>query len=849
MQSEFSVLLITFFLLFISLKASSQAITWAKEKEFIEIGDKLSILEDKEQNLNFEKVSGEDFQDKFKTSNQLNLSLGYSESIFWLKFSLNNNIEENLVLVLAQAGLPQTNLYYKDDSGNIIKLEAGYRIPLSQKIIRSSFQAFPLPKGNREYYVQLSTNSEPIPVRIFKSNAFEERSNNQKLIYGFYLGLLFFVMLSNLFFYFSLSNRLYLFYSLIVLLYASYAAAVIDGFIVYFFDRIDLIFWYTTIPPIGVTIQTVYCLYFLEVKKYAPKLFKIVLGIVFYFAIWAGIKFFFSFPIVQPINTLNALISFFLMGYIGIKVGKKGNKLGFYFALAYFIYFVLVLVQAIYINTGFPPYLAELSHVAYATLIEAFVLSFLLSKRFEWEKEEISKSRTESQQYALEKTQENEKIVREQNQMLEEQVTARTLQLNESMKIAEAERQKSDALLLNILPAEIAEELRQTGTSTAHNYEMATVLFADIKDFTKISTKFSAETMIKELGYIFGAFDKIIERHNIEKIKIIGDAYMCAGGLPISNSTNATDVVNAAIEIQDFMKKMRAERAKESKQEYEIRIGINTGPLVAGIIGIKKFTYDIWGDTVNLASRLEASGEVNKINISENTYQLIKDRFDCEYRGKIEVKGKGSTSMYFVHGVKNHITNFELIEKRILKMLKHGLNPTLHYHGFPHTIEVIKNVIMIAEKEGITEEDIHLLKMAALFHDLGFLEAYSGHEAVGCRMAKEYLPAYSVSEEDIEEICGMIMSTKIPQSPKTLLEKILCDADLLYLGTDDFIVTGNTLFQELVENNKLSTEREWNELQLSFLKKHHFQTDYCKNNFTKKKNENLKLIKDWLNSN
>lgn len=837
---------ISTFLYFANNSLSAQNIIWDDKFDKIEIGDKVSILEDENQNFTIEQVSSPSFASKFRPSTQVNLSLGYTESHFWLRFVLENNSKENLILELSQAGLPITNFYVKDKNGSWVQHKSGYKTDLNSKKVKSSFQILNLLKGKNEYFIQLNTNSEPIPIRIYKANVHEISSNNQKLVYGFYFGLLFFVMLSNIFFFFSLNNRMYLFYAFIVVIYASYAAAVIDGFIVYMFPNTDLIFWYTTIPTIGVTVQTIYCLYFLEVKKYAPKIYRFTLAIIIYFAIWAILKYFFRFPIVQPINTFNALLSFFMMGFVGMKVGKNGNKLGYYFAIAYFIYFILVLIQAIYINTGTPPYLGGLSHVAYATLIEAFVLSFLLSKKFEWEKEEMIKGRAEAHQYALEKTQENEKIVREQNQMLEEQVNARTQQLNESKKIAEEERKKSDGLLLNILPSEVAEELRQTGTSTAHNYEMATVLFADIKDFTRISTKFSAETMVKELDYIFGAFDKIIESHNIEKIKIIGDAYMCAGGLPIPNQTNAFDMVNAALEIQAFMKNMRKERAEKSLQEYEIRIGINTGPLVAGIIGIKKFTYDIWGDTVNLASRLESSGEVNKINISENTYQIIKDKYNCEYRGKIDVKGKGGTSMYFVHGLKNSTTNFELIEKTILNKLKNGLSKSLHYHGFPHTIDVINNVKLIAKNENITEEDIHLLKMAALFHDLGFLEAYAGHEVVGCRMAREILPAYSISEEDIEEICGMIMATKIPQNPKTLLEKILCDADLLYLGTDNFIETGNTLFQELKENDKINTELEWNKLQISFLKTHHFHTNYCIEKLNAKKLQNMKLIQNWL---
>jgi HD superfamily phosphodiesterase len=196
--------------------------------------------------------------------------------------------------------------------------------------------------------------------------------------------------------------------------------------------------------------------------------------------------------------------------------------------------------------------------------------------------------------------------------------------------------------------------------------------------------------------------------------------------------------------------------------------------------------------------------------------------------------------------IKNISTNFKLIERRILKMLKNGLNPTLHYHGYPHTTEVIKNVKYIAEKEGITAEDIHLLKMAALFHDLGFLEAYSGHEEVGCRMAHEMLPTYGVNEADIAHICKMIMTTKVPQSPKTLLEKILCDADLLYLGTDNFIEIGNTLFMELVENGKLKTNKEWNDLQIIFLKKHYFHTNYCIENYEPRKLKNLKKVQMWV---
>jgi class 3 adenylate cyclase len=176
-------------------------------------------------------------------------------------------------------------------------------------------------------------------------------------------------------------------------------------------------------------------------------------------------------------------------------------------------------------------------------------------------------------------------------------------------------------------------------------------MFTDFKGFTKISERLSPSQLVEEIHICFKAFDDIIEKHNIEKIKTIGDAYMCAGGLPVSNETHAVDVVNAALEIRQFMQEHLEKKKLASQEVFEIRIGIHTGPVVAGIVGIRKFAYDIWGDTVNVASRLESSGEAGKINISGSTYEYVKDHFACTHRGKIEAKNKGQIDMYFVENV------------------------------------------------------------------------------------------------------------------------------------------------------------------------------------------------------
>lgn len=215
-------------------------------------------------------------------------------------------------------------------------------------------------------------------------------------------------------------------------------------------------------------------------------------------------------------------------------------------------------------------------------------------------------------------------------------------------KIIVAEKKRSDELLLNILPAVVAMELKETGVAKAKKYDQATVLFTDFQDFSIIAKSLSPEQLVFELDFHFKAFDDIIGKYKLEKIKTIGDAYMCVGGLPEERMGNAKTVIEAALEIQDFLSDLKIERKKSNKSFFEARIGIHTGPLVAGVVGSKKFAYDIWGDTVNVASRLEAKGEVGKVNISSATYSLVEKEFQFENRGKLPIKNLGEVGMYFV---------------------------------------------------------------------------------------------------------------------------------------------------------------------------------------------------------
>ncbi|MGI9546938.1 MAG: adenylate/guanylate cyclase domain-containing protein, partial [Flavobacteriaceae bacterium] len=222
--------------------------------------------------------------------------------------------------------------------------------------------------------------------------------------------------------------------------------------------------------------------------------------------------------------------------------------------------------------------------------------------------------------------------------------------VKETNTIIEEEKDRSDALLLNILPKETAQELKETGHVEAKKFESITVLFTDFKDFTSSSAALSPENLVRSLDYYFSRFDEVMEKLGLEKIKTMGDAYMCTGGLHLNKEDHASRMVLAAFEIVEITEAVKS-KDQTNIMPFEIRVGINTGPVVAGVVGTQKFAYDIWGDTVNVAARMETNSETGRINVSENTYELIKDEFECEYRGKIEVKNKGMMKMYYVNGI------------------------------------------------------------------------------------------------------------------------------------------------------------------------------------------------------
>jgi class 3 adenylate cyclase/ligand-binding sensor domain-containing protein len=401
------------------------------------------------------------------------------------------------------------------------------------------------------------------------------------------------------------------------------------------------------------------------------------------------------------------------------------------------------------------------------------------------------------------------------------------------------QKEQTEQLVKRLLPQNAADEIRETGKAKSQKYEMVTVLFADIQGFTKIAEYTPPEELIRYLNKIFISFDRIIAEYNIEKIKTIGDAYMCAGGMPNVDNTNPIEVVLAALEMQRELKRIN----EESALKLEIRIGIHTGPVVAGVVGDKKLEYDIWGDTVNIASRMESHGIINKVNVSEATFNVVKDFFVCQYRGKIEVKYKGELEMYFIHEIKKVLSEnadrktpnkdffiklqfikLKFIQEEILDQLQRNLPANLYYHNLKHTINVLYMVETIAREEAVDEEEMLLLKCAALFHDAGFLVSYDNNEEIGAKMAAQTLQKFKFSVDQIETVKRLIMATKMPPKPKDLLEKIICDADLDYLGRPDFIPISQNLFRELFERGKINSIEQWNKMQYKFMLSHNYFT-------------------------
>lgn len=429
---------------------------------------------------------------------------------------------------------------------------------------------------------------------------------------------------------------------------------------------------------------------------------------------------------------------------------------------------------------------------------------------------------------------------------------------------AAADNSKKENAVVEKEDNESVFDMKPTGMRSM-NFDIATVLFSDFKGFTKIAERIAADSLINELEKYFAEFDSIVEKYNVAKIKTVGDSYMCAGGIPKSNTTNPIEVVAAALEIQYRMEEMQKDN--QDGEAWGVRIGVHTGPVIAGLVGSKKYTYDIWGESVNIANRMEASGEVGRVNISESTFLMVREFFDCEYRGKVALKGKEEKmDMYFVNGFKAVFTDnplkalpntefanklalqrFEGLQEQIYTMLEEKLPSIYFYHNLKHTIDVVVQVEAIGYAEGVNDVDMYILKTAALFHDAGFIRSYQKHEQAGMELARAILPNEGYTQDQIDRICHLIDCTRTEVVPEALLEKILCDADLDYLGRSDYYCVSNELYKELLEQKLVKkNEYEWYLTQVKFLQEHKYYTDFSRSRRNPEKVKHIQWLQEQI---
>lgn len=492
-------------------------------------------------------------------------------------------------------------------------------------------------------------------------------------------------------------------------------------------------------------------------------------------------------------------------------------------------------------------------------------IRIFIRKRIEYERREQVRLEMKIADRTKEIRAQNVKIESQRKQLEEEKN-----KVVEQQRLLQIEKDKTEKLLRNVIPESTAEELKKTGSVSARAYKVVSVLFTDFVGFTKIAEHMNPTDLVRKLDVYFRKFDEIIVKNNLEKIKTIGDAYMCAGGVPVRNNTNPIDTCLAALQIQDYMRKHKNDGIINDTDYWELRLGINTGEVTAGVIGSERLAFDVWGATVNHAQRMEMLGEPGKVTITGNTFKLIEPYFECIFRGKAKTKSSGILDMYTVERIKPELSidgegifpndrfqqivnlhhyssiNYYKAERHIIKVLEKGLTDKLHYHSIGHTKDVVKAVERLALMEGVTDEGLFLLKSAATYHDAGFVEQYEKNEPIGARLAEEILPKYGYTEQHIQTIKDLIFVTQVPHNPKNKLEEIICDADLDYLGRDDFHEIADRLRKELREHGKIDSDRKWDEIQVQFLKSHKYFTETAIKTRREKKLKNLEEVKARL---
>ena len=397
-----------------------------------------------------------------------------------------------------------------------------------------------------------------------------------------------------------------------------------------------------------------------------------------------------------------------------------------------------------------------------------------------------------------------------------------------------------------------------TQTYQQTKFDTVTILFVQIQGLSGVVTAANTSGHMDKLDDFVLRFNEIVEKYQLIKLHSIGDCFVCAGGIPQKNITNPITVTRAALEMLHTVD-------TDEQNIWDLRIGIHTGTVTALVGGQTHSHYDLKGDTVHVSSRIGSVGKENTVVISATTYELIKELFDCRYTNVLPVKYRNKLELFTVTGIKAEfasdnqrylpndtfrtklmLVQFSDLQEYILDKLEKGLPKYLYYHNVKHTVDVVTESELIGWAEGLDDHQLLMLKTAALFHDTGHIISYANHEEHSADLARETLPEYHYTPEEIDTICRIIMATQMPPQPTDLLEAIICDSDLDYLGRTDFVPVSNALYEELKTQNKSLSFNDWNKLQLKFIGSHQYFTKTGRKLREVKKQEQMERIKQLI---
>lgn len=611
---------------------------------FYDTSGNLSILEIEQEFLRGNNVTKDFLASKF------NPNKGH----YWMYVTLKNKDQFDNTWIFSFDKWPIVELFEKLPDGQFSIKVTGFMIPYLKRdypFANNNHISVKIPANDvKSFFIKLAAGTdhtlEPstIAFDIRPQKQQDLKNHRDELIITVFATIFGILFLYNIFIWFSVKDIQYLYY-LGIILTSFYTVIANSGYNISIFRSFENFpIWRGILESLSSGLSMIFMILFtthlLNTKRNFPiwyKAFKISFFIILILIIGVNIHFQFF----GPITALFGAIFGIMLLIIGIKSWKKKIPSSGYYLLAYSFTVLGIIIIALALGGVIPSNEYTFNYLPpTGRALEMLFFSFALANKINILQQESDNQKKEIITYLEEK----ELIQKNISIELEKKVTERTQEVLNQKEIIEEERKKSEELLLNILPEASIKELKETGKSTPRNHEMVSIIFVDFKGFTMTAASIPSDQLINELNEIFYRFDEIIEQNKIEKIKTIGDAYLAVSGLFDNERDHALRAVKAAIEIHQFLEN----RNGQTEIEWNVRVGIHSGSVVSGIVGKKKFAFDIWGDAVNVASRLETASEINQINVSAATYDLIKDNYLGIYRGKIEAKGKGEIDMYYI---------------------------------------------------------------------------------------------------------------------------------------------------------------------------------------------------------